>query len=204
MKRQKIYESTDAIKDLPLSEIERRKAICDSCPFNSKNAKDLTVIQKIQHQNGNFCTKCSCYIENKVQRSNESCGLVEVGETPLWTKVILKTENEAHLDVKNRSFQKSDIRLSENRESVLIELFDTSNRMLPFSLVVENANVKLVAVEPYCDCLKVQMDGLQIAGELDTEKFSKGKFQKSFEVFYVAEGVEGELSTVFTLVGEKV
>ena len=48
------------------------------------------------------------------------------------------------------------------------------------------------------------MNGLQIAGELDTEKFPKGKFQKSFEVFYVVEGVEGELSTVFTLIGEKV
>lgn len=53
-------------------EIIRRRVICKSCPFMSKNVEHLTGIKFSRKED--FCTLCSCPILTKTASMSSSCG----------------------------------------------------------------------------------------------------------------------------------
>lgn len=61
-------------------EAQRRLSICNSCPFNSKNAqfiddKGNTHSHYNSTRSDEHCTCCGCPIEKKIFSFNEKCGL---------------------------------------------------------------------------------------------------------------------------------
>lgn len=75
-------------KDLP-SWVEKRRAICETCPLNFKNVpikrrrlKDWVwyVLNGFKTQ----CTACGCGIKSKTKIADEYCGMENIGLEPLW------------------------------------------------------------------------------------------------------------------------
>lgn len=64
-----------------------RKAICDSCPFNSKNKKDKTFKEKVIdffYLGGDYCTFCGCPTKYLCSLKYNECSLCD---DPKWTEV---------------------------------------------------------------------------------------------------------------------
>lgn len=59
--------------------IATRRSICDSCPFNSKNAKDLVGYKTSRTEE--HCTLCSCPLIAKCSSMKSVCGAQYYNET---------------------------------------------------------------------------------------------------------------------------
>lgn len=51
----------------------KRYAVCRTCPFNSKNKKNLTFLQRIWSFLGEFCTECGCPLKSKLTEPLSEC-----------------------------------------------------------------------------------------------------------------------------------
>lgn len=56
---------------------KKRNSFCESCPFNSKNKKDLTVKEWIWSVMGDFCTECGCPLKSKLVEPLSECPLLK-------------------------------------------------------------------------------------------------------------------------------
>ncbi len=91
-------------------EIERRRGICNNCPFNSTNAKERNgeyerLIKEVESRNGVdlsdidlsyktsrpdlHCTLCGCNVDNKTSCLSCNCGIKYFNDTH-GTKLELK------------------------------------------------------------------------------------------------------------------
>jgi len=57
-----------------------RYKICKDCPFNSKNAKNLSKASKIWALLGNFCTDCKCPLKSKLVEPLSECPQLKWGQ----------------------------------------------------------------------------------------------------------------------------
>lgn len=66
--------------------VKDRRAICEVCPFSSKNKKSLTIKELIYKllNLGNYCTACGCSLKYKTAHPESVCGLEELEEKPKW------------------------------------------------------------------------------------------------------------------------
>lgn len=47
---------------------------CKRCPFNSKNVKELTLLQRVwSWMSGEFCTECNCPLQAKLREPLSEC-----------------------------------------------------------------------------------------------------------------------------------
>lgn len=64
-----------------------RLSICEQCPLNSKNTKPSTA-KEIAIVTANLgkpsCYACGCEVAAKASVREEQCGLVKIGQEPLW------------------------------------------------------------------------------------------------------------------------
>lgn len=56
---------------------QRRYSHCGTCPFNSKNKKDLSDLEWLWSFLGDFCTKCGCPLKSKLVEPNTECPLLK-------------------------------------------------------------------------------------------------------------------------------
>lgn len=63
------------LSDEEIEEITRRRLICESCPFNSKNAKDNPAINYKNNRLDDHCILCSCNIHLKTECLDCNCGI---------------------------------------------------------------------------------------------------------------------------------
>jgi len=64
-----------------------RRNICDVCPLNSKNKKELSLkdkIFRILNLKSHFCTICKCPIHLITSLEESECSLYEVNKEPKW------------------------------------------------------------------------------------------------------------------------
>lgn len=77
-------------------EIIRRRIICASCPFMSKNAttskefKDLTGYRYETHRSDDHCSFCGCGIKMRTSGMNNSCGIETWNKDHPKNKIDLK------------------------------------------------------------------------------------------------------------------
>ena len=74
-----------------IEEITRRRLICETCPFNSKNAKDDPAINYKSDRPDDHCTMCGCNIHLKTECLLCNCG-IEVHNSHSENKIPLKWE----------------------------------------------------------------------------------------------------------------
>lgn len=55
----------------------KRYTHCGSCPFNSKNKKDLTDTEWLWSILGDFCTECGCPLKSKLVEPLSECPLLK-------------------------------------------------------------------------------------------------------------------------------
>jgi len=83
-----------------ITEINRRRAICATCPFMSKNMPNYNTSRTDDH-----CTLCGCPIENKTACLECDCGIEFYNKshvTPLplkWTAYKHKNESSEYTPV---------------------------------------------------------------------------------------------------------
>jgi hypothetical protein len=103
----KINTIVDAFTEkLPIGETwyEERVALCKACPKFSKNAESLTPADALkQFTLGGFCTICGCVATRKASQKQEECALSDLGETPKWKSLAVKTADKDDWDVYNNS-----------------------------------------------------------------------------------------------------
>lgn len=66
---------------------KKRLDICNQCPFNSENKEYLTMVDKavvVANLGKPSCLACTCGIEAKASVREETCGLIKIGQAPLW------------------------------------------------------------------------------------------------------------------------
>lgn len=51
----------------------KRYSSCGSCPFNSKNKKELTFKERLWSLLGEFCTDCGCPLKSKLVEPLSEC-----------------------------------------------------------------------------------------------------------------------------------
>ena len=62
---------------------KKRMGSCESCPFNSKNRKDLTRIDKAWSVLGDYCTDCGCPLKSKLVEPLSECPQLKWGQEKL-------------------------------------------------------------------------------------------------------------------------
>ena len=58
----------------------KRYISCCGCPFNSKNKKDLTIIEKVWAKLGDFCIECGCPLKSKLVEPLSECPKLKWGQ----------------------------------------------------------------------------------------------------------------------------
>ncbi len=98
---------------------KERLEICETCPLNSKNLPDATVIDKMKPR----CSACGCFILEKTSQETEMCGKADIGEEPLWPALKVETSSSSNLDLINLSPDKINVDL--NKDYYLVNYGDT-------------------------------------------------------------------------------
>ena len=189
-KVKRIFQAFTEESDLDAETVAKRRAICDACPFNSKNAKDedMSLLQRQKKLMGDFCLKCGCFTNKKTARASEACGMEDVGLKPFWNRVVLKTVGETDLDIENLTPERTNLRLSEMKDSYELDLYSFKEISEPFMIKVLG-DVKNVKMEAYCDCITVINCGENVFSIMvHTNELSKDKnIIKTIEVKYKKE-----------------
>ena len=189
-KVKRIFQAFTEESDLDAETVAKRRAICDACPFNSKNAKDedMSLLQRQKKLMGDFCLKCGCFINKKTARASEACGMEDVGLKPFWNRVVLKTVGETDLDIENLTPERTNLRLSEMKDSYELDLYSFKEISEPFMIKVLG-DVKNVKMEAYCDCITVINCGENVFSIMvHTNELLKDKnIIKTIEVKYKKE-----------------
>lgn len=69
----KVKEKFKLLPEDQQEEIIRRRVICEACPFNSENAKELTGFKTDRIDK--FCIHCNCNLELKTSSLQSKCGI---------------------------------------------------------------------------------------------------------------------------------
>lgn len=189
-KIKRIFQAFTEESDLDEKTVEIRRAICESCPFNSKNAKDedMSLLQRQKKVMGDFCLKCGCFINKKTARASEACGMEDVGLKPFWNRVMLKTTGETDLDIMNLTPENTNLKLSDMKDCYELDLYSFKEITAPLVIKIVS-NVKDVRLTAYCDCIKVEdLGNNEFSLTIDTSELTKDKnIIKTIEVRYKKE-----------------
>jgi len=190
----------------------KRLDICKQCPLNSavKKAKgeDLSVSQKFvvaANLGKPTCLACGCEIAAKASVEEESCGLVKIGQEPLWEPVHIDPETNEPLteavegEVRNdtlkfwnHDYEKA--RLDMTAQGIQIDYgvvphaFDSK---VQFEMESTSGPITTVKVTAGCGCTEVKGYTRQGRGIItigyDTVG-RKGPVTKTFNVHYTSGG----------------
>ena len=189
-KIKRIFQAFTEDSDLSDEIVQKRKSICNSCPFNSKNTKDedMSLLQRQKRVMGDFCLKCGCFITKKVSRASEACGMEDVGLKPFWNRVYLKTTGETDLDITNLTPDETNLKVSEMKDSYELDMYSFKKDLKPIVIEI-NSDVKNIKLTPYCDCISVtQVSDKVFSITLNVDEFKEERnVIKTIEISYRKE-----------------
>lgn len=207
-KKNKLKVIKDAfLEDSPLSEeiLEFRRKACATCPYNSKNVKDKSLMQGIRDSvtgGSAYCTICKCEIEQKTKAPTEYCALKSIGKEPLWNAMLVETDNVSDLNLINGSPELINVDLDESGTFFVLDFgeIDRSkyainqntkqrrfNPTFKFGLTSEKI-ISIYNVNVSCGCVKptyVKEGNLyNFTSSLNIDLSGLNTFSKTITVFY--------------------
>lgn len=134
-----------------------RLDICEKCPLNSKNKGDLSIKELAMvalNIGKDTCLACGCDIKAKTSVRSSVCGLVEIGEEPIWEALPeITSEKISNVKIDNLSADKVTMKI-ENGEVIFdygnIKYKEDSN--IQFSVMGLMEEIKQLTVGVTCGC----------------------------------------------------
>lgn len=201
--------------NMDVEEIERRRGICETCPFNSKHVptKNMSFINKARKKtlkNEPFCTACNCQIKEKTASPLDECGLVEKGEPPKWNRIILETTDKKEIKIVNKSPKVVNVDITKDGDSFEVdfgEVHKLSDGNFKLELTVkEGLELDVVFANPSCkSCttvtyIKESKSKTTLNGKVDFSKMLIGTLQKYIYLNYDVNGKN--VNNTIKLIGE--
>lgn len=172
---------------------QKRMDICKECPLNSTNKKDLSVREKGM-VTLNFgkptCLGCGCEIAAKGSVREEECGLVKLGQPPLWEKLPeIKTLDLNKIKVSNLNSDKAI--LSVTNEILLdygtVEAGFDSKVDLEIESIT--GSIEAISIVTGCGCTTAATKTVNGKGLISISYDTvgrRGSAKKSFTIYYTA------------------
>jgi hypothetical protein len=186
---------------------QQRMSKCATCPFNSVNTEDKSILSKIKDlAKGDHCTICGCFIKEKTSQPTEYCAKRDIGEQPEWNSLVLETARKSDINIDNLSPQIMTIDLDEKKDVVVLDLgyLNTSAYVggkyqgtFAFEMYCEaNPILSIVRTSAGCGCtvpdhVKVSEGVFRIRTTLTTNIRGKVTLNKSMNVTYMQQVKEG-------------
>jgi hypothetical protein len=176
-----------------------RMATCGTCEYNSKNVDPSTLkgIAKLRYEGfapkyltKDFCTACTCPIENKCSVMYEDCGLVEIGKKPKWVAVAKYMGSDGSFSIENISMDMGTVGADIKGFVYNIEKNETHGPKISFSFkIFRSKPVKFHRLEASCGCTVpnyVLVDDRTVIIDVDfsTNGLTTGLHRKSITFFY--------------------
>lgn len=195
------------VDELPVGEewFEKRMAICNTCEFNSKNVdvSSLTGIDKLRTEDSfikrrmmpnylkkDFCTKCTCPIENKCSVKFETCGLAERGQVPKWKAVARYMDADKTFSLENLTADMGTVGTDLKGFTYNMEKSEAHGPKISFSVRIKRTKtLQLIRLEASCGCTvpnyQAEGDsGAIVNVDFSTKGLKKGLHRKAITVFY--------------------
>lgn len=200
---------------MDVEEVERRRSICETCPFNSKHvsSKNMSFINKARKKtlkNEPFCTVCNCQIKEKTASPLDECGLVEKGETPKWNRIILETTDKKEISIVNKSPKIINLDITKDGDFFQVdfgEVHKLSDGNFELELTVkEGVELDVVFANPSCkscttaEFIKQGVDKTTLKVKVDFSKLLIGNLQKYIYLNYDVNGKN--INNTLKLIGE--
>lgn len=201
-------------KDKPVEELfyQKRLAICEECPMNSKNNFSLTseIIGKLTSEEA-VCNACSCPIERKAGIKTAICGMVVQGAAPKWYPIVAEDEvGIQFFTVENLSFDLADLKVKErNGENTYV--FDCGEigqdiAIIPIKFIVQGwTKMQIIDMWQDCNCYNVDLvqkpDSIEGTILVPTKQFQPGYVvEKEFTINFLQEKGENKVKIKFKFI----
>lgn len=176
-----------------------RKAICDTCEYNSKNVdpSTLTGIAKLRYEGyapkyltKDFCTACTCPIENKCSVKYEDCGLTKIGKKPKWIAIAKYMGSDGSFTIENITTEMGTVGIDLKGFVYNIEKNESHGPKISFSFkIIRDKSVKFYRLEASCGCTVpnyIMPDDRTVVIDVDfsTNGLTAGLHRKSITFFY--------------------
>lgn len=173
-------------KNLP-DWVDKRRAICLGCQFNSKNKpkEDWTTEESLwvtMNHGKDTCLKCKCMLSAKTKLAHAKCPLPE----PKWGEVVEKSKT-SFLEVENISTTPLDIKV-EGNETILDYGKIKIGQETDVQLLIrdEKDNMTDISVQTSCGCTvpKLEKKGKVINLQIKYDTKRQGEFNKTVVLSY--------------------
>ncbi len=195
------------VNDLPLGEewFEKRMEICNACEFNSKNANEdsLTGMSRLRlkdtlakrllmpnYLKKDFCTECTCPIENKCSVKFETCGLADSGKPPKWLAIEKYMDMDGSFSIENLTPDMGTIGTNLKGFTYTVEKDDTHGLKISFSFRIKRkVPFKIIRLEASCGCTvpNFQLENSKntvVNVDFSTRDLGTGVHKKSITIFF--------------------
>lgn len=139
-----------------------RIELCETCPLNSKNKDNLNVVETAAvaaNLGQPTCLACKCEIAAKAYVREEQCGLVKLGETPIWEALPAIQETTIR-GLKIESLSSDKVKMIPGKITVLDYGKIPYNFDTNIAITIEGATFKLkeVNLQRSCQCTSIQTE----------------------------------------------
>lgn len=187
---------------------QERIAHCNICPHNSDNKPqetlDATVVFKNKYvcPEGRVCTACGCCIDRKALVKTEVCGLIKIGEKPLWGAIDIENPDEGLL-VKNLTPNTGQITQEGPIYAILLKTQTTPTVKFDFE-IQDASRMEFVSSNSSCSCTVahpevIDRKTLRFSVKISTISFKEGQLtERGLEIKYKnGNGVNKSISIKF-------
>lgn len=142
----------------------QRLEACNSCPFNSRNATELSKFNKLRSflMEKPYCTICGCFIKEKTSSETEVCALYEQGEKPKWNRIKLEIIKPNEMNIINKTPELVNVDVSQDVYKINFgEVKRSALKDIQFELTAsDNTKSFLIrSISPGCGgCNKVRFE----------------------------------------------
>lgn len=170
---------------------QKRRDICDQCPLNSinkenKTAKDIAMVTL--NLGKPTCLACGCEISAKTSVRGATCGLVNIGEEPLWKPLPEIYEYTMdNLKIENLS---SDVANLSIENMLVLEYKDLKylgNSNIEISIEGVGFDIKSLIVHSGCGCVTNEVTYTKGKAYANIKYDSRrvGEFKKRLVISYL-------------------
>lgn len=199
-KVEKIYKGFFG-EELPEAEAEVRRKICAGCEYNSKNAKDMSLANKIRSKvMPPFCTLCDCQIHEKTGSALEECAAYMNNEPKKWFKIKIETMEKEDLNLTQLGDTKYDIQIEGNSFVVDLGLANTGETP-EVELLFEGSAESVIdynELKVSCGCVSakgssVRSNAFQVNARVNIKQVGYGAGVKTITLYYTQNAAPRKL-----------
>lgn len=149
---------------LPEDITEKRREACKTCPFNSANIDEKSLLEKWREKvlGEPFCTLCGCNVKEKTTQPTEYCALRDNGQNPLWNSIILETKSSRDINVLNHNPELLSLDYDPKIAAVILDFGIVSRKDyknsqfdhdFAFSMICDSFPIiEIVEIDKSCGC----------------------------------------------------